>query len=106
VVPRVSPHSTPRAPSSQYGAPSPANAGTRYTPPVSATVSAMAATVVADCPPPRNCPNQSTAPPVTVMLPSSAYDRWPASAHATVVDRPRADRVDAPTRVMSDEPVP
>ena len=38
VVPRVSPTIVPRACGSQCGAPSPANAGTRYTPPVSGTL--------------------------------------------------------------------
>ena len=37
VVPRVSPTMAPRAYMSQYGAPRPENAGTRYTPPLSAT---------------------------------------------------------------------
>ena len=44
VVPRVRPVMVPRAYWSQWGAPSPANAGTRYTPPQSGTLAASAST--------------------------------------------------------------
>ena len=44
VVPRVRPTMVPRAYASQCGAPKPANAGTRNTPPVSGTLAASAST--------------------------------------------------------------
>ena len=50
-VPRVNPQIRPRASASQYGAPKPAKAGTRYTPPESGTDSASAA--AASLPPGR-----------------------------------------------------
>ena len=44
---------------------------------------------------PRIWPNQSTAPPVTVMLPSSAYCSLSGKAQATVVDSPWRERTGA-----------
>ena len=48
VVPRVRPVIVPRAYWSQCGAPSPAKAGTRYTPPESGTLAASASTSADD----------------------------------------------------------
>ncbi len=72
VVPRVRPVMVPRAYWSQCGAPSPANAGTRYTPPQSGTLAASASISADDRI--RPSPSRShwtTAPPMNT-LPSSA----------------------------------
>ncbi len=72
------------------------------------TVAASAATSLRCSPPPTNRPNQSTAPPVIVMLPSSAYEVRPAKRPR---DRGRRQTVRASesapaVTVISDEPVP
>ena len=51
-------------------------------------------------------PIHSTALPVTVMLPSSAYCSVSSTLHAIVVERPWREWTGAGTIVISDEPVP
>ena len=85
VVPRVMPTIVPRAYGSQCGAPSPANAGTRYTPPLSGTDSGQRLDVgrlrMMPSPSRSHC---TTAPPMNT-LPSSAYFVLPPIFQATVV---------------------
>ena len=87
VVPRVMPTIVPRAYGSQCGAPSPANAGTRYTPPLSGTdaASVRRRRTVAIRPSPSRS-HCTTAPPMKT-LPSSAYSVRSPIFHATVVIR-------------------
>ena len=72
VVPRVMPTIVPRAYWSQCGAPSPANAGTRYTPPLSGTVAASASTSSADAMIPSPSRSHCTTAPPMKTLPSRA----------------------------------
>ncbi len=72
VVPRVMPTTVPRAYGSQSGAPSPANAGTTNTPPVSSTEAASGPTSEASAMIPRPSRSHCTAAPVTKIAPSSA----------------------------------
>ncbi len=84
-VSRRSPISMPAACASQCGAPSPTNAGTNTTPPVSGTLAASASTS-ADAPMSFRLSRShcTTAPPIK-MLPSSAYSRRFCALAATVV---------------------
>ena len=72
MVPRVSPTIVPRAYGSQYGAPRPTNAGTKYTPPVSGTDSASRSVSAAFAISPRPSRSHCTAAPAMNTLPSSA----------------------------------
>src|SRR2546427_3171230 len=73
VVPRVTPASKPRAYGSQCGAPNPANAGTRYTPPVSSTCAASASTSDDDLMMPSPSRSQCTTAPAMKMLRSEEH---------------------------------
>ena len=87
-VPRVMPTMVPRLYMSQYGAPSPVNAGTRNTPAVSGTLSAIcslsAAFLISFISSRSHC---TVAPPMNT-LPSSAKVGLPSSRHAMVVSSP------------------
>ena len=85
VVPRVIPTIVPRAYGSQCGAPSPAKAGTRYTPPLSGTLVASASMSAACRISPRPSRSHCTTAPPMNTLPSSAYSVRPPICHATVV---------------------
>src|SRR4051794_11404534 len=107
VVPRVMPNTVPRAYGSHQGEPSPVNAGTRYTPPVSGTLDASGPVSDAsaiNCRPSRN---HWTAAPVTKIAPSIAYAVSLPIVHATVVSNPSTGS--GPTSPMltnPNEPVP
>ena len=75
----------PRAYWSQCGAPSPAKAGTRYTPPQSGTVAASASTSADDLTRPRPSRSHCTTAPPMNTLPSSAKSVCPPACQATVV---------------------
>src|SRR4029078_10897516 len=98
----------PRAYGSHHGLPSPANAGTRYTPPLSGTVAANGPISAAE--PIRPSPSRShwMAAPVTNTAPSNAYATVPsASCHATVVNMPsEAGGQVGPTLSRTKLPVP
>ena len=70
---RDSPTMAPRASDRQYGANSPENAGTKYTPPLSSTW--RASDSLSDAPEmmPSWSRSHCTADPVTATEPSSAY---------------------------------
>ena len=70
---RDSPTIAPRASDRQYGANSPENAGTKYTPPLSVTGPASASLSLALEMMPSWSRSHCTAEPVTAMEPSSAY---------------------------------
>ena len=72
VVPRVRPRIVPRAAASQCGAPSPVNAGTTTTPPVSGTEAASGSTSCSRSMIPSPSRSQSTAAPLTKTEPSRA----------------------------------
>src|SRR6266480_3862857 len=97
----------PRAYWSQCGAPSPANAGTRYTPPVYATCEARASTSDDDVMMPSPSRSHCTTAPAMKMLPSSAYSvRFPMR-HATVVRRLFLDAIGlVPVFMSMKHPVP
>src|SRR6187551_2030130 len=104
---RVRPTITPRARGSQYGAPSPTNAGTRYTPSVSFTCdisfSTSADAVIAFKPSRSHC----TAAPAMNTEPSSAYVVLPPIFHATVVSSPFSDGTGlSPVLSSMKQPVP
>src|SRR5207253_1316999 len=107
VVPRVTPARMPRAYWSQCGAPSPANAGTRYTPCGSVTCEASASTSDDDLMIPRPSRSHCTTAPAMKMLPSSAYSvRFPIR-HATVVSRLFLDAIGfVPVFMSMKQPVP
>src|SRR5256886_517769 len=107
VVPRVTPARMPRAYWSQCGAPSPANAGTRYTPCGSFTCEASASTSDDDLMIPRPPRSHCTTAPVMRMLPSGAYSvRFPIR-HATVVSRLFLDAIGfVPVFMSMKQPVP
>ena len=86
VVPRVSPTIVPRAYASQCGAPSPVNAGTKYTPSLLSTCAANASISEAFLIKPSPSRSHCTIAPAMNTLPSSAYSTGsPPSFHATVV---------------------
>ena len=68
---RVSPAITPRASLRQYGAKSPENAGTKYTPPLSSTVLARSSTPSEDEISPMLSRSHCTNAPVIAIEPSS-----------------------------------
>src|SRR2546421_7103664 len=107
VVPRVTPASKPRAYGSQCGAPNPANAGTRYTPPVSSTCAASASTSDDDLMMPSPSRSHCTTAPAMKMLPSSAYSvRFPIRQE-TVVRRLFLDAIGlVPVFISMKQPVP
>ena len=85
VVPRLMPLMAPRAYWSQYGAPSPVRAGTKYTPSVSSTDAARASTsaeLLMHLSPSRS---HCTTEPPTNMDPSRAYETLSPIFHAIVV---------------------
>jgi len=84
VVPRVTPTIAPLAAGSQWGAPSPANAGTIVTPPLSGTRAARASTSEEREMSPRPSRSHWTTAPPTKTLPSRAYSVRPAIRHAMV----------------------
>ena len=107
MAPRVRPRIAPRAYASQCGAPSPANAGTKQTPPLSGTLSASASTSCAEAmifrPSRSHC---TTAPPMNTE-PSSAYSRRPSRSHATVVSRLLTEATAVvPVFISRKQPVP
>src|SRR5438445_4829517 len=107
VVPRVSPTIVPRAFGSQCGAPSPTNAGTKYTPPVSGTSRASCsdsdAWVISLNPSRRHW----IAAPAMKTQPSSAYTSSPRGPHAIVVSSPCRDSARrAPVFRSKNAPVP
>ncbi len=63
----------PRASASQYGAPSPVNAGTTYTPPVSGTLRATALVSATSSTRPSSSRSHCKSAPAMNTLPSSAY---------------------------------
>ena len=69
---RDSPTIAPRASERQYGANSPENAGTKYTPPLSSTWRASASLCAAPLMMPNWSRSHCTAEPVTAIEPSSA----------------------------------
>ncbi len=71
-APRVSPMIRPRACGSQYGAPSPTKAGTRYTPPVSSTPRVSSSMASADAIARSPSRSHCTAAPAMNTEPSSA----------------------------------
>ena len=71
-VPRVSPKIVPRAYGSHHGDPSPVNAGTNTTPPVSGTLSASGPVSAASAMIPSPSRSHWTAAPVTKIAPSIA----------------------------------
>ena len=86
VVPRVSPTMVPRAYGSQCGAPSPAKAGTKYTPPVSGNAARALRPRRAERMIPSPSRSHCTTAPAMKMLPSSAYSVGSLPMrHATVV---------------------
>jgi hypothetical protein len=99
----------PLAVRSQYGAPSPVNAGTRHTPSAEETCAARLET---NSPPgtspaePNVTAAQSSAEPLARMLPSRAYIGVPPACHARVVAIPSGASQGAATGVMTEEPVP
>jgi len=107
VVPRVIPAISPRAYGSQCGAPSPANAGTRYTPPLSGTLAASASTSAAVRISPSPSRSHCTTAPPMKTLPSIAYcTRWPIR-EAIVVSRPeRLGTACSPVFSSMKQPVP
>ena len=72
VVPRVMPAMSPRASGRQWGAPSPASAGTITTPPLSGTEAASASTSADRSMMPRPSRSHCTSAPATKALPSRA----------------------------------
>ena len=70
---RESPTIAPRASERQYGANSPENAGTKYTPPLSSTCRASDSLCAAPEMMPSWSRSHCTADPVTAIEPSSAY---------------------------------
>src|ERR1051325_10317533 len=91
LVLRVKPTITPLARGSQYGAPRPTNAGTRYTPSVSGTSAINFSTSGDELIALRPSRNHCTAAPATNTEPSSAYVVWLPIFHATVVNNPFSD---------------
>ena len=77
---------------SQYGAPRPTNAGTKYTPPVSGTAVASASLSAARSMSPSPSRSHWIAAPAMNTLPSSAYVVVPPIFHASVVSSPARDR--------------
>src|SRR6266545_598844 len=107
LVERSMPMSSPRAYGSQYGAPRPVNAGTRYrstrSPAASASASVSAASPMRPSPSLSHC----TAAPVTNALPSSAYTGPVPRSHASVASRPAAERaIVDPVFTSRKQPVP
>ncbi len=102
------PTSVPRAYGSHHGDPSPVNAGTRYTPPESATDAASGPISDASRITPRPSRSHWMAAPVTKIAPSIAYVTSPgASDQAIVVSNPSTGAGSAdPTLVRTNEPVP
>src|SRR6185503_1684166 len=90
-TPRVRPTSAPRADASQYGAPSPTNAGTMYTPSVESTDFAIFSDSAAFLSNPSPSRSHWIAAPATNTDPSSAYAARPCASHAIVVTRPECD---------------
>jgi hypothetical protein len=72
VLPRESPTMVPRASGSQWGAPSPTNAGTKYTPPLSSIERARASDSGAVDTSPSPSRTHCTAAPAMKMDPSRA----------------------------------
>ena len=106
-MPRVKPTITPRACSSQYGAPRPVKAGTRYTPPVSGTCRAAASLSEASAIRPRPSRSHWIVAPATNTLPSSAYSTRPSIPQAIVVTRPDCDAAGfVPVFISRKQPVP
>ena len=92
---------------SQYGAPSPTNAGTRYTPPVSVTDSARRWLSAAVRITPSPSRSHWMAAPAMNTLPSSAYVIVPPSRHAIVVSNPWREATGAsPVLSSRKQPVP
>src|SRR3954447_556270 len=108
-VPRVMPTIVPRAYGSQYGDPSPVNAGTHTTPSVSSTDAASGPASAAFVMMPRPSRSHWIAAPVTKIAPSYAYVAGPpsASCQPTVVSSPSTGGGhDSPTFISTNEPVP
>ena len=107
VVPRVSPRIAPRARGSQYGAPRPASAGTKYTPSLAVTRAARAAESRASAMIPRPSRSHWMAAPPMNTLPSSAYVRRPPRCRATVLSKPLCDSTgSSPVFISRKQPVP
>src|ERR1051325_1810294 len=107
VVPRVTPATRPRAYWSQCGAPSPANAGTRYTPSGSVTCAASASTSDEDLMMPSPSRSHCTTAPAMKIEPSSAYSVRSPTRQATVVSRLFFDGTGfVPVFISMKQPVP
>jgi hypothetical protein len=107
VEPRVRPTMVPRASGFQCGAPSPVNAGTNITPPLSGTLAASCCTSllerIAFRPSRSHC---TTAPPMKT-LPSRANWRVAAGCAALVAIRPFAEGSKrSPVFISMKQPVP
>jgi len=95
---------TPRAPGSQYGAPSPASAGTKITPPESGTVRPTRSSDEDASSTPIST-SQRTAEPAVYTWPSRQYVATPPSRQATDADSPALDRA-APGPVVTSRNAP
>ena len=105
-VPRCRPDSCPRACGAQYGAPSPASAGTKVTPPASGTVPPTASS--SDGAPSTPMPvSHRSAEPAVYTWPSRQYVTAPPSRQATEQDSPEPDRTaEDPVVTSRNAPVP
>ena len=107
LLPRVRPTIAPRAYISQRGAPRPVNADTRYTPPLSGTLSARMSHSCAVPIRPSSSRSHWIELPALNTLPSSAYVVLPLTDHATLVTRPLTLRTDLlPVFMSVKQPVP
>ena len=106
VVSRVNPFSEPRALRSQCGAQSPPNPGTRWTPPVSGTLAAIASTSSSSWSSPSPSRSHDSVWPLWKTTPSSSYRVAPCAVQATLLVKPSTSTGTSPELMVSTPAVP